>query len=302
LYVVDGNLWVAGGGAPRQLTSDGNIGQPTLGEDGLVFVQRTRNASDVWLASSDGPPHPITRATAPTASLSHWAGQPVFVPGRQRLYVVGDFNKASTGPGDLAIWEVGLYQSQPVQITQPPAYSGGDQDVAVDPEDARQIIFTRYAYVGAQLVEQLQWLNLSTSSVVPLTENDQSARQASYAPDANEIAFVQHGPGGQENLYVATLDRSTAHVQLENARQVAMGVIANPVWSPDGTTLVYVGLSAGGFQLWSVDVERDASGTESFGSPRQLTQGASVDATSRPIYITRQQADEIRQWLASRAT
>jgi hypothetical protein len=297
LYVLDGNVWVAGGNTPQQLTGDGSVGQPALGDEGLAFVEHTRNASEVWLASSDGPPRLITRTSAPSASESHWASQPTFVPGRQRLFVVGDFNKASTGPGDLAVWEVGLDQAQPVQITSPPAYSGGDQDVTVNPLDARQIIFTRYAYVGEQLAEQLQWLDVSNDKLVALTSSDQSARQASFSPDAREVAFVQQGSGAQEDLYVAALDTSSGHAQLVDARQVATGMVANPVWTSDGNTLGYVALTANGFQLWSVDVERDASGAETFGTPRQLTSGPSIDATSRPIFVTLQQVDEIRQWL-----
>jgi Tol biopolymer transport system component len=297
LYVVDGNMWVAGGSTPQQLTGDGSVGQPALGDDGLAFIERTRNASEVWLATSDGPPRLITRTTAPTASQSHWASQPVFVPGRQRLYVVGDFNKASTGPGDLAVWEVSLDQAAPIQITSPPAYSGGDQDVSVDPQDARKIIFTRYAYSGSQLVEQLQWLDVSTDNLVALTGPEQSARQASYSPDGREIAFVQQSAGSQEDLYVAGLDTTGGHAKLLEPVQVATGMIANPVWTPDGAALAYVALTANGFQLWSVDVLRDASGAETFGTPRQLTSGASIDATSRPIFLTLQQVDDIRQWL-----
>jgi Tol biopolymer transport system component len=302
LYVIDGNVWVAGGKVPQQLTTDGGVSQPALGDGGLAFVERTRNASDIWLASGDAAPRAITRSTAPTATLSHWASQPVFVPARQRLYVVADLNKANTGPGDLAIWEVGLDTSQPLQLTHPPAYSGGDQDVTINPEDARQIIFTRYEYVGAQLVEQLQWLDVTTSRLVALTQNDQAARQASYSPDATEIAFVQHGSAAHEDLYVATLDTSSGRAQLGTPREVATGTIANPVWTPDGTALAYVALTAHGFQLFSVGVMHNASGEETFGPPKQLTEGPSIDATSRPVFLTLEQADEIRGWFATPAS
>jgi Tol biopolymer transport system component len=301
LYVIDGNIWVAGGKVPQQLTTDGGVSQPNLGDGGLAFVERNRNASDIWLASSDAPPRAITRFSAPSAALSHWASQPQFVPGRQRLYVVGDLNKASTGPGDLAIWEVSLDKSQPLQITRPPAYSGGDQDVTINPEDPRQIVFTRYAYVGAQLVEQLQWLDVTTNRLVALTQDDQAARQAGYSPDGSEIAFVQHDSGIQENLYVATLDVTSGRPQLGNPRAVATGMIANPMWSPDGAALAYVALTPHGFQLFSVAVTHDANGDETFGPPKQLTEGPSIDATSRPVFLTLEQADDIRDWLAAPA-
>ena len=130
-----------------------------------------------------------------------------------------------------------------------------------------------------------------------LTGSDQSARQASYSPDGGEIAFVQRGSGSQDDLYVARLDTAERRATLVDPREVATGMIANPVWTPDGSTLAYVALTANGFQLWSVDVQRDAAGAETFGAPRQITRGPSVDATSRPIFLTLQQVEEIQQWL-----
>ena len=300
LYVVDGNLWQTTGSGQVQLTRDGVIGQPVLGDNGLVFVERSRYATDVWLASAEGPPRPITRNTSAAVSQNHWASQPVFVAENQRLYVLGDFNKLSTGPGDLAVWQLGFGQELPVQITRPPAYTGGDQDVTVDPHNPGRIVFTRYAYVGAQLVEQLQWLDVSTDTLVPLTAPGQPSRQASYSPDATELAFVQRD-GGHEDLYVAHLQVIAGRAQLDEPRKVVSGVVANPVWSADGNTLAYLALTSNGFQLWSVDIQRDADGGETFGEPRQLTAGASVDATSRPVYLSAQQADAVRQWVTSPA-
>jgi Tol biopolymer transport system component len=171
--------------------------------------------------------------------------------------------------------------------------------VTVNPAEPGQIIFTRYTYDGEQLVEQLQWLDVSVDTPVALTTPDQAARQASYSPDAKEIAFVQRGPGSHEDLYLADLQVSNGHAELVEPRQVVSGVIANPVWSVDGNALGYLALTGDGFQLWSVDIQRDADGAESFGDPRQVTSGPSLDATSRPVSLTRDQADEVRQWLAS---
>ncbi|MBV9577125.1 MAG: hypothetical protein JO057_00895 [Chloroflexi bacterium] len=298
LYVIDGNMWMTGAPAPIQLTSDSGIGQPALSDDGLVFVKRTKNASDVWFASGDGPPRSITKDAVASVSQNHWATQPVSVPGKDRMYVLADFNKSSTGNGDLAIWELGFGAQAPIQITRPPEYAGGDQDIAVDPQDPRHIVFTRYNYAGAQLEEQLQWLDVPTANIVPLTDADHATRQASYSPDAKEIAFVEGGPAVQENLYVADIQVDNGHPQLGDPRQVATGMIANPVWTADGNSLGYLALTDSGFQLFMVDVNRDADGDETYGEPRQLTNGPSLDATSRPVYLTPDQVDAVRQWMA----
>ena len=300
LYVVGGDLLETDGGdTPLQLTQDGAIGQPALGEATLAFVKRTRNASDIWLAAPNAPPHPITRDTSPVVAQNHWAAQPVFVPGTQRLYALGDFNKGTTGVGDLAIWELSVRDAAVSldQITHPPAYAGGDQDVALNPQQPQQLIFTRYAYIGTRLAEQLQWLDVASDVLVPLTAADQPARQATYAPDGTRVAFVQHGDGAHEDLYVAHLRPAGGQTQLQDIQQVAAGLIANPVWRPDGRALAYIAQTGDTFQIWSVDLQWALDGTLRVGQPRQMTRGAGVDATSRPVYLSPEQADQVQRWL-----
>ena len=79
-------------------------------------------------------------------------------------------------------------------------------------------------------------------------------------------------------------DTADRHATLVDPGEVATGMIANPVRTPDGSTLACVALTANGFQLWSVDVQREASGAETFGVQRQITRGTSVDGTSPPMF------------------
>lgn len=298
LYVIGGDLWMADGSSQFQLTQGAQIGQPAFRDDTLAFVQRDRNASDIWLASADTPPRPITQNTSTVISQNHWATQPVFIPGKQQLFVLGDFNKDSTGPGNLAVWELSLQEKSVVQITRPPAYAGGDQDITVNPEDPRQIVFTRYAYNSTRLIEQLQWMDVTSKGLVALGQPDTPSRQASYSPDGSSIAFVQAGQGTAQDLWVAGLQVLTDGPQLVDSRLVVTGLIANPVWSPDGNELAYIGLAKDQFQLWTVTVNRNSSGgIESFGQPTQITSGPPVDAMSRPVYLTREQSLRVRDWL-----
>jgi dipeptidyl aminopeptidase/acylaminoacyl peptidase len=299
LYVVDGNLWETDGTTAVQVTEAGSMWQPAFGDSGIAFVQRSRNASDIWLATGDTAARPLTHDASSSASLSHWATQPVFVPGKQSMYVLGDFNKSNTGVGDLAVWELNLQGEIIGQVTRPPAYAGGDQDVTVNPTDPRQLIFTRYSYAGTQLSEQLQWLNVTSGgSAVPLTRDNQASRQASYSPDGTQIAFVQAGPGQEEDLYVARVDVSGNQPELTNVQEVARGVIANPTWTPDGTGLAYVALTGAQFQVWALDIRTDSHGTLTISQPRQMTHGPEVDASSRPLLLTVGQANQLKDWLA----
>jgi Tol biopolymer transport system component len=299
LYAQGGDLWETGKATLTQLTRVGTIEQPALDDTSLAFVERGRNASDVWVVSSDTPPQAVTRNASSSVSQSNWVSEPAFVTGEPRLYVLSDFNKTSTGAGDLAIWQLNIQTGAVLQLTHPPAYTGGDQDIAVNPTNPRQIIFTRYSYDGPQLIEQLEWLDTNVENAVTLTGPDHSARQASISPDGTQVAYIQQGGGANQDLFVGGLVVDKNQPQLVNVQQVASGVIANPAWSPDGGRLAYLALAGDRFQIYAVDVQLQADGSETFGDPRQITSGAGVDSTSRPIFLTPDQADQVQQWLGA---
>ena len=93
------------------------------------------------------------------------------------------------------------------------------------------------------------------------------------------------------------LDVSSDQAQLSNVQQVARGVLAQPVWRPDGQALAYVALSRAGAQVWFVAIAQTGDGAETFTPPRQITNGPTVDATSRSIWLSQERAVAIQQWL-----
>ena len=302
LYAADGDFWETDGRQPVQLTKQGNLTDPALAPGVLAFVERSPNASDVWLATSEGPPHPVTQDASPIVAQNHWTSQPVLLSSSPRAYVLSDHDKQTTGVGDLAVWELDLASGQLVQITHPPAYGGGDQDVTVNPQASRQIVFTRYAYDEAgQLMEQLQWLDVLAGTLVPLTPADHRVRQAQLAPDGTHLAFVQTD-GQEENLYAGTLDTSGGSPTLAHVTLLAHGQIAQPAWSPDGTAIAYAAVAGDAFQLWSLPVRFGADGTPTAGQARQLTNGAGIDATSRPVVLSEASARAVRKWVGSLAS
>ena len=171
--------------------------------------------------------------------------------------------------------------------------------MTINPRDPQQIVFTRYAYdTTGQLAESLNWLDIRVRAAIPLAPADQAMRQAAFSPDGQELAFVQR-EGASENLFVASLVVANGQPQLNDAHQVVSGVIAQPAWRPDGFALAYLELSHGRYQLWSV--ERGQPGNSDFGKPRQLTSGAELDATSRPIWLSGTAASTARQWFEREA-
>ncbi len=237
LYVAGGDVWETDGERSTRMTQDGSVMQPAFTGDLLVYVERAKNRSDLWLAEEGRSPRQLTQNASPIIDWNRWIFQPVPVPGDLRLYVISDYDKAGAGPGSMAIWRLNLRDMSYRQITYPQSYTGGDQDTAVNPQKPEQIVFTRYSYLSSgQLAEQLFWQDTSQRGAIALTSTEEHARQAAFSPDGARLAFVQ-AAGAGENLFVGRLDIADGKPQLAEVQQVAEGMIAQPVWSPDGTSL-----------------------------------------------------------------
>jgi hypothetical protein len=301
LYAAAGDLWETDGSHTLQLTTDGHLGQPSLNGGVLAWVHRDINGSDIWVATATDAPHAVTHNVTANISADRWAAQPVVAADGASLFMLSDYNPATTGVGDLAVWQLELRQARPRQITRPAEYTGGDQDVAVSPTNPQQLVFTRYGYGNdGQQLEALNWLDTSVGTPVALTPPDQPSRQLAFAPDGQHVAFVQTS-AASERLYVAQLDTSGNAPQLTDVAQVDGSVTAQPSWRPDANTLAYIALVNRQFQLWTVSVSVDADGHAHTDAPRQFARTSSVDATSRPVWLTDEQAHDVRDWLAEPA-
>jgi hypothetical protein len=295
LFAAKGDLWETNGERTKQLTHNGHLSQPSLVDDALVYVERQKNYSDLWFVQAGAAPRRLTHGASPDVSANHWVAQPVLLPDSRGIDVLSDQNKDTTGVGDLAIWQLDLATESLRQMTHPPPYTGGDQDVAIDPHEPGTIVFTRYIYAAnGQLIEQLTWLEAGSDQTVALTTPDHPARQASFAPDGTGLAFVQTD-GQVDGLYVGRLE--TDPPRLLDVQQVATGTNAQPVWSPDGNALAYVALTNHQFDLWVRSISRGTNGTFTLGAPHQLTKGQEVDPESRPVWLTDAIAADLPHWL-----
>lgn len=298
LYVENGDLWLSGD-QPQQLTQLGNVSQPAVSADAFAYVAWAENSSDLYMAGSGQGPHAITHNASSVVLQNHWAAQPVFLAKDPQLYALSDSNKSSTGVGDLAIWELDPAGDVIRQITRPDDYTGGDQDVSVNPLNDQQMIFTRHRYdARGNPIEELDFLDRSNGAAVPLSAPETPTRQAAYSPDGTHIAFVQTELPS-EVLYVAALDTSSGTPQIANPHQVATGVTAMPVWRPDGGALAYMQLTKRRFEVFSVPLQASLDSDTPFGAPQQLTNEDGVDATSRPVWMTSEQIASVKSWLLS---
>ena len=98
---------------------------------------------------------------------------------------------------------------------------------------------------------------------------------------------------GDEHLYVARIERGSGTPKLVDVQRVAGGMTAQPVWSPDGTHLAYLTLQNRRFELWSMAVSTTDEGPIGTGVPARLTGDRSIDATSRPLWLSQADADRL---------
>jgi len=79
------------------------------------------------------------------------------------------------------------------------------------------------------------------ANLTQLTHDHASLCQAVWSPDSSQIALISDRKGNQTGrLYVMNADGTKLHLAADISNSI------NPVWSPDGSTLVFSGLDRDG--------------------------------------------------------
>jgi Tol biopolymer transport system component len=126
-----------------------------------------------------------------------------------------------------------------------------------------------------------------SSDGTPLTQPQDDCAQPALSPDQTEIAMIctpvkDGAPSSTEaDLVVATFDAQTGALGPLD-RLVTGTMAAEPAWSPDGQSLVYLAPEApdGLFQLWYL---KNATAPHP-GTPQQITTNLDLTATSAPVW------------------
>lgn len=203
--------------------------------------------------------------------------------------------------------------SSPQVIAYASFGDGGDRDPSYQPGSTQppQIVYTHYMYdsTGTQQVIQL-FLEDATAipnhpysytpekdAGVALTPPNTENLEPTFSPDGKSLAYIRRESPTQMGLYImpvaqgVTTDpndpamakkallpyNSSAHIQSGQ-------YISQPVWSPDGTAIAYLGYDNNSFDLWMANVSQNAkTGAYTLqGSPTQLITG--IDGVSRPVW------------------
>jgi hypothetical protein len=280
LYLVQsGALYRLQKGRFTTMLQAGGWGQPSALPDGQGLVLMKRDASgfsDLYRVDASGHTQQLThdqgkgarQGIDPGVQLvtQYWAMFPrVSADGTQLYFTTDAYKHVRCCPFDVTMrvaqipisgsgratpkfWTVdGVTQSD--THTEDGDYAGGDSRPV--PVSAGGLLFVRYMYAGTTITSQLELIRQARGVPVPLTAGADRCDEPSISPDGKRVAMICSYGKQATSLEVAAFDGTSL-----GPRQVLVtgAQAAQPVWSPDGTRLLYlapVGIT-GHFQLWSV--------------------------------------------------
>lgn len=298
-FIVPGRLYATRGRALYRFSGThvtamavgAAVKDPAVTLDGarLAYAQIQGQSSTIVVGASDGTgAGPITAASAPEGAL--WAFAPAFSTDGRRLAYLTDRGKRPSSPqnlqpNDLGIWQYDVVAHRSTQLVLPAGYTGGDSDPTFRPSATEQLVYTTYLYDGfpLQLVARLTWMSTQTGRSVFLSPTLARHLEPSFSPDGKYLAFVRGGPEG-DDLYVAPLSAAYAAephpYPTDTATLVQAGMVAQPVWAPDGSAIAFLMLVNGSFDLYLLPISTEGS-IRGTGPPIAITKGSYFDADSR---------------------
>jgi hypothetical protein len=287
-FTLPGTLFMAEAGGLIQLhglaftqvsAAGGGWSQPALSPDGghLVAVRRSGNVSDLYQLGLDGSVQKqLTHNAASIVEVNQWAFYPRYSADGSQLLFSTDRPKVYDYRVDLAVWAMPAGGGAEHQWTDPNSYTGGD--VQAVPLASGGILYTKYSISDAgDSVSQIFLVPRLRGPETALTAPADLCQQPAVSPDGTRLAMICTSAARVAQLVVAPFDGNQI-----GARQVVVDgtLAAAPSWAPDGSGLAYLapgsGDPGGGFQLWWAPLA---------GAPRQLTNGADLDALSPAAWL-----------------
>ncbi len=114
--------------------------------------------------------------------------------------------------------------------------------------DGSQILFCSAAADGSGT--NVFVVSADGASLTQLTHDHASLCQAVWSPDSSQIALISDREGNQSGrLYVMKADGTDLHLAADVNNSV------NPVWSPDGRTLLFSSLDGSGAGMYSTSAD-----------------------------------------------
>ena len=211
-------------------TFAGSHSQPSFAPDGerFAFVNDVDGVPHIWLSGSEEfAPAQLTFGSAPSA--------------RPRWSPTGDRILFTRGG---SVWTISAAGGEPEEVLREASNPNWSRD-------GERIVFERRYGVWIADADGSGQTNLSA---IPQAELALAPRWPAFGPDGNRIVFFETSESPEGDLW--TLDLRTNRLQqLTNAP--AFG--GAPVWSPDGSQILYSSQRGGSRTLWSVDPREQTS-------------------------------------------
>jgi hypothetical protein len=264
IYLAQGGrIWKLRAGKISALTAASQqLAYPTANATGAVTAVSVVGHGQAQLAVG-GPDFSALAPLSPAQKNPRRAAldlKPSLSADGKRLAFMSDRSSCCS---DEAIWEGPI--RAPRQVSFPPDTTGGDDAPAYLP-DASALVLVAWRMNHGNL-DQAAVPGGRPRVVIPATDTD--VLDPAPGPGGT-LAWISR-KGDAANVVVGHLDGSAA-ITVAN-----FGDCRQPIWSPDGQSLVFISGHGGSMDLWSVP----ASG----GSPQRLTWGADLDANSHPAWI-----------------
>ncbi len=246
-FVINGGkvtVWVAdsAGGNPRQLTTEGFESLVQFHEwspDGkeLLYESQRTGTTDLWVAPIDGgKPRQLTRDVR-----NDFAG--VWSNDGKWVAFISDRGRQTD------LWLV-------------PAAGGTEKRITDNVIEEKGPLMWRPGTNELTFVTQLEksalWaVDLADGKERRLTPDSVRISAFNTSPDGKQIVYVIEHGGGVQDLAVMPLAGGAPHALVAGG-----GTVVRPLWSPDGTKIVFTSDRGGTNDVWVVD----AGG----GAPHQL--------------------------------
>lgn len=283
LFVQAGTIWLWQGDTGQPLIAGGNAVQPAFSRDGarIAYVERGASYSDVMVADAAGA-H-LAQLTAngsrnPPGSAariyeSTWAFYPAFTPDGAAVVYAGQAAPPAGDPAaELNMSLFSTAASEGGVSQQIVADDGGQIGRSALASDG-SIVYARAATDQGGALQLYRYA--PTAGAAPIDGAPAPSYDPALSPDGRWLAFAAR-QGGSTDIWLLPTGGGTA------LRVTSAGSARAPCFSPDGSRLAFVAIAPGnhGFDLWSLDLAPDASGTPQPGQPRQITLGMNLDADS----------------------
>ncbi len=262
--------------------------QPTFAPDGqsLVVVRHDYESSDLYRIDRSGHiQSQLTHNTSRYVQANHWAFYPRFSSDGTSLFfsydrkdLYNDYNVV------LSVYSMpaGGTFNQAKKWTLPASFTGGD--VQPVPLQSGAVIYTKYIFdtQTSKILSQIYLTPKPGALGKALTALEDDCSQPSLSPSGQRLAMICTGGKQFAALEIADFDGNN----LSGEEVLVSGQLAaQPTWSPDGTSLVYLapqGLG-GHFQLWLLPVPAPPATPAPTSSPRHASPAPRATSTTRPI-------------------